>query len=146
MGGRDETPVLVLGMPRSGTTLIERIVSSHPRVGGGGELPFWNERGSVWADAEGGKLAGAAEGLRADYLRLLRSIGPDSLRVTDKMPFNFLWVGLVHVLFPNARIIRCRRNPVDTCLSIYVTLFTQNWGYASERGDLKPSTTASTSA
>jgi tetratricopeptide (TPR) repeat protein len=136
MGQGDETPVLVLGMPRSGTTLIERIVSSHPRVGGGGELAFWNERGSAWADAETGKLAEAAGGLRADYLRLLRSIGPDALRVTDKMPFNFLWIGLVHLLFPNARVIHCRRNPIDTCLSIYSTQFTQSWGYASERGDL----------
>jgi tetratricopeptide (TPR) repeat protein len=135
-GDPDETPVLVLGMPRSGTTLVERIVSSHPRVGGGGELTFWNERGSGWADAEPGQFAGAADGLREDYLRLLRSIGPDALRVTDKMPFNFLWIGLAHLLFPNARVIHCRRNPVDTCLSIYSTLFTQNWGYASDRGDL----------
>ncbi len=136
MGRGDETPVLVVGMPRSGTTLVERIVSSHPRVGGGGELPFWNERGSVWADVEMGKLAGAADGLRGDYLRVLRRIGPDALRVTDKMPFNFLWLGLVHLLFPNARIVHCRRNPIDTCLSIYATQFIQTWGYASDRGDL----------
>ena len=136
MGQGDETPVLILGMPRSGTTLIERIVSSHPRVGGGGELTFWNEHGSAWADVETGKLAEAADRLRGDYLRLLRSIGPDSLRITDKMPFNFLWIGLVHLLFPNARVIHCRRNPIDTCLSIYATQFTQSWGYASERGDL----------
>ncbi|HEY3822716.1 MAG TPA: sulfotransferase [Polyangiaceae bacterium] len=136
LGRGEETPVLVLGMPRSGTTLIERIVSSHPEVGGGGELPFWNERGSAWADAETGALAGAANGLCADYLRVLRRIRPNALRVTDKMPFNFLWVGLVHLLFPNARVIHCRRNPIDTCLSIYATQFTQSWGYASERGDL----------
>jgi tetratricopeptide (TPR) repeat protein len=136
LGAAEETPVLVLGMPRSGTTLIERIVSSHPGVAGGGELPFWRERGGEWVEAEPANLAGVADGLRADYLRLLRGIGPDALRVTDKMPFNFLWVGLVHALFPRARIIHCRRNPVDTCLSIYQTQFSQNWAFASERGDL----------
>jgi hypothetical protein len=56
--------------------------------------------------------------------------------VTDKMPFNFLWVGLVHALLPKARIVHCRRNPVDTCLSIYSTYFAEHWGFASDRGDL----------
>ena len=136
MGQGDETPVLVLGMPRSGTTLIERIVSSHPSVGGGGELGFWNEHAPRWIDASTKRLSGGADQLRGDYLRLLRSIGPEALRVTDKMPFNFLWVGLVHLLFPRARIVHCKRNPVDTCLSIYSTQFAQNWGFASDRKDL----------
>lgn len=56
--------------------------------------------------------------------------------MTDKMPFNFLWVGLVHLLFPRARIVHCKRNPVDTCLSIYSTQFAQNWGFASDWKDL----------
>ncbi len=136
IGQGDETPVLVLGMPRSGTTLIERIVSAHPRVGGGGELVFWEQNGPLWVDAEIDRLAAAAEGLRGDYLRLLHGIAPAALRVTDKMPFNFLWIGLVHLLLPNARIIHCRRNPVDTCLSIYSTYFSRDWGFASDRGDL----------
>ena len=136
MGRPDATPVLVLGMPRSGTTLVERILSSHPRVGGGGELVYWNERAPAWVDAPEEALAGAAEGLRGDYLQLLRAIAPDALRVTDKMPFNFLWIGLVHLLLPDARILHCRRNPIDTCLSIYTTQFVNNWGYASDRGDL----------
>jgi hypothetical protein len=130
-GRDDETPVLVLGMPRSGTTLVERIVSSHPSVAGGGELAFWNERAPSLIDELA--KAGAA---RADYLRLLRTIGPGALRVTDKMPFNFLWIGLVHLLLPRARIVHCRRNPIDTCLSIYQTQFAQNWGFTSHRGDL----------
>ena len=135
-GQDDETPVLVLGMPRSGTTLVERIVSSHPRVCGGGELGFWYEHGPAWVDAETGALAEAADHLRGDYLRLLRTLGPDCLRVTDKMPFNFLWIGLVHLLLPNARIVHCRRNAIDTCLSIYTTHFTQVPVYASDRRDL----------
>lgn len=136
LGADDETPVLVLGMPRSGTTLIERIVSSHPRAAGGGELRFWRDARARLAEAEPSRLAQAAEGVRADYLRLLRNIGPGALRVTDKMPFNFLWLGLVRLLFPRARIVHCRRGPVDTCLSIYQTQFSQSWGFASDRGDL----------
>ncbi len=135
-GGDDETAVLVLGMPRSGTTLIERIVSSHPQVAGAGELAFWNERASGLVDAPVDTIAERAGAVRDDYLRLLRTIGPDALRVTDKMPFNFLWIGLVHLLFPRARVVHCRRNPVDTCLSMYSTYFAQHWGFASDRGDL----------
>ncbi len=132
----DETAVLVLGMPRSGTTLIERIVSSHPQVAGAGELGFWNEHASGLVDAPLEVIASRADAVRGDYLRLLRTIGPEALRVTDKMPFNFLWIGLVHLLLPRARIVHCRRNPVDTCLSMYQTQFAQNWGFASDRGDL----------
>jgi hypothetical protein len=134
----DETPILVLGMPRSGTTLIERIVSSHPSVAGGGELVFWDQRGPALVDAEPAELAGAADRLRDDYLAVLRGVAPDAqpLRVTDKMPFNFQWMGLVHLVLPKARIIHCRRNPIDVCLSIYTTYFAKDWGFASDRGDL----------
>ncbi len=136
MTGGDETPVLIVGMPRSGTTLVERIVSSHPSVAGGGELVYWNRLGAAWGDAPIERLAENAERLRAGYVAVLRGIGPGALGVTDKMPFNFLWIGLVHLLLPNARIIHCRRNPIDTCLSIYMTQFNENFGFASERGDL----------
>jgi tetratricopeptide (TPR) repeat protein len=135
-GDGDETPVLVLGMPRSGTTLIERILSSHPAVAGGGELGFWNEHAPVWAEADVDAIAGAADRLRGDYRQVLRRIGPRALRVTDKMPFNFLWIGLVHLVLPRARVVHVRRNPLDTCLSIYQTQFAQSWGFASDRGDL----------
>jgi tetratricopeptide (TPR) repeat protein len=135
-GAEDETPVLVIGMPRSGTTLIERIVSSHPSVAGGGELPFWNEHAPALVDAEPSSIASAAGAVRAGYLDVLRRIGPDAARVTDKMPFNFLWAGLIHVLLPRARFVHCRRHPIDTCLSIYQTQFAHNWGFASDRADL----------
>ena len=136
IGRDDETPVPILGMPRSGTTLTERIISSHPRVGGGGELDFWNERGPAGVEAENNSLAVAANRPYGDYRRLLRNVAAEALRITDKMPFNFLWLGLVHLIFPNARIIHCRRNPIDTCLSIYTTQFTMRWDFASDRGDL----------
>jgi len=116
--------VLILGMPRSGTTLVEQIVSMHPAVGAGGELHYWNERGAAWqrfgaAGNEKPFLAKAA----ADYLSVLRAIAPTATRVTDKMPFNFLWAGLIHVALPRAIIIHCRRAAVDTALSIHQTHF-----------------------
>ncbi len=106
----------------------------HPEVGAGGELNFWNERGAAWhrsaaigSGAEGNEtpflatefLAKAA----ADYLAVLRAIASKAARVTDKMPFNFLWAGLIHLAFPRALIIHCRRAAVDTALSIHQTHF-----------------------
>jgi len=134
VGSRDATPVLILGMPRSGTTLVEQIVSMHPEVGAGGELNFWNERGAAWHRSIAAEnetpvvptenqatefLAKAA----ADYLGVLRAIAPKAARVTDKMPFNFIWAGLIHLAFPRAIIIHCRRAAVDTALSIHQTHF-----------------------
>jgi tetratricopeptide (TPR) repeat protein len=136
MGHDDATPILIVGMPRSGTTLLERIVSSHPRVRGCGELTFWSERGPTWADAEPERLAKARHKLQEGYLRVLGRGAPGVVRATDKMPFNFFWVGLVRLLFPNARIVHARRNPVDTCLSIYTTPFTALWGFTSAPSDL----------
>jgi tetratricopeptide (TPR) repeat protein len=124
LGNRDATPVLILGMPRSGTTLVEQIVSNHPDVGAGGELHFWNERGAAWhrSDAVGIDAPFLAKAA-ADYLGVLRTIAPKAARVTDKMPFNFLWAGLIHVAFPRAVIIHCRRAALDTALSIHQTHF-----------------------
>jgi tetratricopeptide (TPR) repeat protein len=124
LGSGDPTPVLIIGMPRSGTTLVEQIISMHPEVGAGGELNFWNERGAVWhgAGVDGNEspfLANAAK----DYLQVLRAIAPKASRVTDKMPFNFLWAGLIHLAFPRAIIIHCRRAAVDVALSIHQTFF-----------------------
>ena len=124
LGSSDATPMLIIGMPRSGTTLVEQIVSMHPEVGAGGELHFWNQRGAEWhrsvvAGDEAGVLVKAA----ADYLGVLRAIAPTAARVTDKMPFNFLWAGLIHVAFPRALFIHCRRAAIDTALSIHQTHF-----------------------
>jgi Flp pilus assembly protein TadD len=123
LGSGDARPVLIIGMPRSGTTLVEQIVSMHPDVGAGGELNFWNQRGAEWhqSGAAGNQtfLAKAA----ADYLGVLRAIAPKAARVTDKMPFNFLWAGLIHLAFPRAIIIHCRRAAIDTALSIHQTHF-----------------------
>ena len=124
LGSPDATPVLILGMPRSGTTLVEQIVSMHPEVAAGGELNFWNERGAAWqrSGADGNEMPFLAKAA-AEYLGVLRAIAPTAARVSDKMPFNFLWAGLIHVAFPRAIIIHCRRAAVDTALSIHQTHF-----------------------
>jgi hypothetical protein len=123
---RSELPLLIVGLPRSGTTLVEQIVSAHPRVAAGGELTFWSE-----ADP-----ATDVSTLATDYLALLRRAGPDAARVTDKNPFNFLHMGLVHAALPQARFIHCRRNPIDTCLSIFFTRFATPQPFAYSRDDL----------
>lgn len=124
IGTSDATPVLIIGMPRSGTTLVEQIISMHPHVAAGGELNFWNSRGVAW---HGSTAIGDDEAFLArtaiEYLRVLHNISPSAARVTDKMPFNFLWAGLIHMAFPQATIIHCRRAPVDTALSIHQTHF-----------------------
>jgi hypothetical protein len=129
LGSCDATPVLILGMPRSGTTLVEQIVSMHPEVGAGDELNFWNERGAAWhrSGATGNETPVVAKEFlakaAADYLGMLRTVAPRAARVTYKMPFNFLWAGLIHLAFPRAAIIHCRRTAVDTALSIHQTHF-----------------------
>ena len=134
LGSPEATPVLIIGMPRSGTTLVEQIVSMHPEVGAGAELHFWNQRGAEWhrSVAHGNGAVGNETAFvisefltkaAADYLGVLRAIAPKAARVTDKMPFNFLWAGLIHVAFPRATIIHCRRAAIDTALSIHQTHF-----------------------
>ncbi len=125
-GSDSEVPVFIVGMPRSGTTLVEQIIASHPRVHGAGELP-------VLANFER-ELAGYPESLKecgpalaADwsdrYLAILRGRSDTADRITDKAPSNFLRIGLIRLLFPRARIVHCRRNPLDTCLSNYFNYF-----------------------
>jgi tetratricopeptide (TPR) repeat protein len=136
-GSQSELPVLIVGMVRSGTTLVEQILSSHRDVAAGEELRFWRENGASFL-GPGRRLPTAerAEETACAYLQLLRRIGPDSLRVTDKMPQNFVALGLIHVLFPDARLICCRRNAVDTCLSIYMTSFRNGLLFANSKRDI----------
>jgi len=136
-GTADETPLLIVGMPRSGTTLVEQIISSHPAITAGDELPFWVSHGVAWEDSDGAALTqDTARSAAAAYLALLRRIGPSAVRVTDKLPFNFRWLGLIHTALPAARIIHCRRHPVDTCLSIYSTPFKAKLGFVGNKANL----------
>ncbi len=133
----DATPVLIIGMPRSGTTLVEQIISNHPQAAGAGELMFWVDQAlSLEPGLAACIPAERAGAMTSRYLEVLRGISPTALRVTDKMPSNFLWAGVIHALFPNARIIHCRRNPIDTCLSIYSLYFAAQMDFASRKEDL----------
>ena len=136
-GTADETPLLIVGMPRSGTTLVEQIVSSHPAIAAGDELPFWAKYASGWDSVDGeGFAVEAAHGVADTYLRLLREIGPSAARVTDKLPFNFRRLGLIHLLLPGARIIHCRRHTViPACRSIR-SCFGPKMDFVGSKGDL----------
>jgi tetratricopeptide (TPR) repeat protein len=119
-------PVFIVGMLRSGTTLAEQILASHPAVFGAGELTFW-------ATASSGAALAA---LGSDYLKLLLNLSADALRVVNKLPTNFLFLGLIHAALPRARFIHMQRNPIDTCLSIYFQHFEAANTYANDLEDL----------
>ena len=136
-GRDDETAILIVGLPRSGTTLVEQILASHPQIAAGGEQPFWVNRASAPGIIEATSLTPEmAHELSAEYLSLLRRIGKSAPRVTDKLPFNYLRLGLIHLLLPRARIIHCRRHPIDTCLSMYSIYFKVMMDFVADKGDL----------
>lgn len=129
-------PILIIGLPRSGTTLVEQILSAHPAVLGGGEIPFWNEQGLIWdrLDQSGAAMPLPEIAARAApaYRQHLRSVAANAACardaggaavVTDKLPLNFQWAGLIHAALPDAILIHCRRHPADTALSIHQTHF-----------------------
>ena len=135
-GTPDARPLFIVGMYRSGTTLVEQIVSSHPQIAAGGELTVWTPT-DIESDATTGEFASdRARAAIAKYLSVLQEIGPSAARVTDKLPFNFLRLGAIHSLMPKARIIHCRRDPIDTCLSIYANLFKSRVNFAARKDDL----------
>ncbi len=121
-GDPSTLPVLIVGLPRSGTTLVEQMLSNHPKVAGAGELVFWPPRdpllnpnvAEAWLDRYQGETAREA-------LAMLRGLEPGAAHVIDKNPFNFLSLGPIHAVFPRALIIHCRRDPIDTCLSMAFT-------------------------
>jgi Tfp pilus assembly protein PilF len=130
-------PVFIVGMPRSGTTLAEQILASHPDVFGAGELPFWSAAVSDSATRGNGEIGQRT--LRdwgGRYLEVLHESSNGVPRVVDKMPGNFLYLGLIHAALPNAKIIHMRRNPIDTCLSVYYQNFGAFHSYANDLGDL----------
>ncbi len=133
-GDRSIRPIFIVGMPRSGTTLTEQIISRHPSAAAAGELPDmirtaallgWR-RDSASAAKEFGKRVAKltpheVKALAAKYLAVLDRTSTTALNVTDKMPHNFEHLGLIALLFPNVRIIHCRRNPLDNCTSLFTT-------------------------
>ena len=140
-GVASDMPIFVFGMPRSGTTLVEQILASHPRVAGAGEMPFWSEaaarlKPSVAAglDGEAYRRLGAAW-TRAAW-NAVAGGGEETRRVVDKMPGNLRFAGLIHLALPGARLIHVRRDPVDTCLSCFATLFSNHHPYAYDLAEL----------
>jgi hypothetical protein len=139
-------PIFVLGMPRSGTTLAEQILASHSQVTSGGELDYMlqiaRQVGETWG-ARGPAAPGTVEEVRADLRRAVAVYTHKSAWLqgrepyfTDKMPGNFMFIGLIHLMFPRARIIHCRRDPVDTCLSCYQRLFSTEVLYSFDLAEL----------
>jgi len=139
-------PVFIVGMPRSGTTLIEQILACHPAIFGGGELTALNDiasslsfRGSTGApilECFDSLSAETVNRLAADYLRAIDALDETAKYVTDKMPHNFDHLWLVEALFPNCHVIHCVRDPRDTCLSCYLTDFSEGNAFSSDLGHL----------
>ena len=119
-GHPSDVPIFIVGMPRSGTTLIEQILASHPAVQASGELTFLEK---LYPPLLAQMPAGQLSDLGREYERQVRSLRPDGEHVIDKNPLNFLYAGFIHTILPNARIIHCRRDPLDTCLSCYTRMF-----------------------
>lgn len=138
-GASDSTrPVLVAGMPRSGTSLVEQIIASHPSAYGAGELPLWTVAVSRHEAAlRQGRLDGTlGQKLAESYLRGLDEQSHAALRVVDKAPINADYLGIVHLVFPKARLIYMRRDPIDTCLSCYFQQFSPGMNFAMDLADL----------
>jgi len=132
-GSASELPVFILGMPRSGTTLVEQILSSHPQVHGAGELAAIHavevsialqlKYANPYPQCMSIFDRAMAEEYSARYLQELALHCATTKRVTDKSPGNFLQIGLIKTLFPDARIIHCQRNPLDNCISLFFHYF-----------------------
>jgi Flp pilus assembly protein TadD len=131
-----QMPILVVGMPRSGTTLMEQILASHPQMAGAGEVHFWEEQGRAFLQAANPQLGADLRAVALAYQTRLQRDCPGAARIVDKMPFNFRWAPLVHLAFPNARIIHCRRHPADTCLSIMSANLAESETFTTVREDL----------
>jgi tetratricopeptide (TPR) repeat protein len=129
-----DVPMLIVGMPRSGTTLTEQIISSHPDVTAGGELTFWPNHAPDFGVDRSGRIDPVwIRETQAAYQARLSQISTAARRITDKLPQNFQCIGLLHATFPRARVIHCRRHPIDTCLSIYFTNFANRMEFAFDR-------------
>ena len=131
LGCTDTTPIFVLGMPRSGTTLVEQILSSHPDVYGADELNLLPEIIEKYFSNNARSLSSANlskikskdfKNIGEEYIEKLKKISKDK-KITDKLPINFKWIGFIKLILPNVKIIHCVRNPKDNCFSIFKNYF-----------------------
>jgi tetratricopeptide (TPR) repeat protein len=146
LGHRSAEPIFILGMPRSGSTLVEQVLASHPRVFGAGEVNDFNQAvahlaGALCKDVQFPEQLGMLAGkdlaqLGSRYLAGIRNIAANAERVTDKSLSNFRFAGLIHLALPKARIIHTRRDPVDTCVSCFSTLFARGQHFTYDLGEL----------
>ncbi|MGH7716734.1 MAG: sulfotransferase family protein, partial [Vulcanimicrobiaceae bacterium] len=152
-GDPSPVPILIFGMPRSGTTLVEQVLAAHPNVHAGGEISAYtpNEvgmfelalRSQKWVEGDDNDVPGTpstlAEAVKKTgvrYARYVESLAPAATRVTDKWPFNFKFAGIAYLALPNARLIHVRRDPLDTCFSCFTTLFSGNLPYTHDLTEL----------
>ncbi|HTO59867.1 MAG TPA: sulfotransferase, partial [Bradyrhizobium sp.] len=143
-GHRSETPIFIVGMPRSGTSLVEQILASHPRVHGAGEVNHFATTASSFAARVKSEYPEMLSKLSDDelrelgkaYLAQISAPAASAARIIDKMPANFLSVGLIHLALPQARIIHVKRDPVDTCLSCFSQLFAEGQPFAYDLAEL----------
>ena len=148
MGHSDQTPIFILGMPRSGTSLVEQILASHPDVFGAGEL---NDLSLVYQsldktidrsqpDSFPQALIGLEPEVYADlgrqYIASIRKHSSQSIFITDKLPHNFQRIGFIRTILPEARIIHCHRAPLDNCLSLFKTDFHKGHLYSYDMSEL----------
>jgi len=145
-GDPSRRPIFIIGMPRSGTTLVEQIIASHPMVHGAGELQTLNDVILTVCGPDGNAIRypefvpaldqTALTQIGARYIAALRQLAPSGERVTDKMPSNYYFAGLIHLALPNAAIIHTVRDPVDTCLSCFSKLFTAEQHHTYDLGEI----------
>jgi tetratricopeptide (TPR) repeat protein len=136
-GSSSAKPVFVVGMPRSGTSLAEQIIASHPAAYGAGELDFWahlmaKKPGLVHSILGEQDRPQVAE----EYLRILGSHSANAARVVDKAPLNADFLGIIYSVFPNTRVVYMQRDPIDTCLSCYFQQFMTVINFAFDLSDL----------
>ena len=137
-GSASAKPIFVLGMPRSGTSLTEQIIASHPAAEGVGEPDYWLNAARAYHNEIRQRVLDlpVRKKLAQEYLKFIERRSPDARRIVDKTPTNSDFVGFIHTVFPNARIIRMRRDPIDTCLSCYFQNFSTAQTFAMDLADL----------
>ena len=137
-GASSSKPIFVVGMPRSGTSLMEQIIASHPAARGAGEPDFWLQAARKHQSEMRQRIpSGESRKMMAgEYLHMLERRFPGTPRVVDKTPANSDFVGFIHSALPNARIISMRRDPLDTCLSCYFQNFSTAMSYTMDLTDL----------